>query len=137
MNNKDNHKELSLLTELKTILSNYKLYPRKKFSQSFLINPKLINWHVKFANLKPNDEILEIGAGIGTLTLSLVQKVKKILAVEIDEKLIKVLKDRLTPYKNVEIIQSDILALDLELFQEKKVISKIFKYLYLQKKYKG
>ncbi len=116
-------KDGDAITELKTILKKYKLYPKKKFSQSFLINPILIDWHLKFANLTQNDYVLEIGAGLGILTLSLVQKVKKVIAIEIDKNLIEVLRNRLSPYKNVEIIQSDILELDDSLFEDKKVIS--------------
>ncbi|MFX1452715.1 MAG: 16S rRNA (adenine(1518)-N(6)/adenine(1519)-N(6))-dimethyltransferase RsmA, partial [Promethearchaeota archaeon] len=114
------------LDELKAILKKYNIYPRKKLSQSFLINPILIDWHLKyinFENLNQHDHVLEIGAGLGILTLSLVQKVKKVIAIEIDEKLIEVLKNRLAPYKNIEIIQSNILELDESLFEDKKVIS--------------
>jgi 16S rRNA (adenine1518-N6/adenine1519-N6)-dimethyltransferase len=111
------------ITELKAILKKYKLFPKKRFSQSFLINPILIDWHLKFADLNPNDYVLEIGAGLGILTLSLVQKVKKVIAIEIDKKLIEVLKNRLAPYKNIEIIQSDVLELNDSLFKDKKVIS--------------
>ncbi len=82
-----------------------------------------MEWHLEYSKLSHNDKVLEIGAGIGTLTLFLIQKVRKVVAVEIDERLVNVLKDRLSTYDNVEIVQSDILKLDDSFFEEKKVIS--------------
>ncbi|NVM00864.1 MAG: ribosomal RNA small subunit methyltransferase A [Candidatus Helarchaeota archaeon] len=123
MNSYKKDKNEEAIKELKAIFKKYKIYPKKRYSQSFLINPILIEWHLKFADLNSDDFVLEIGAGIGILTLSLVQKVKKVIAIEIDKTLIKVLKNRLASYKNVELIQSDILEIDKSLFKDKKVIS--------------
>jgi len=119
------NKNNELLKELKSVLNTYQIHPKKKLSQHFLINPILIDWHIEFANLIPNDVVLEIGSGIGTLTRSLVQRVKKVIAIEIDKQLIKVLRNRLSAYKNVEIIQSNILELETTLFRDKKVISNL------------
>lgn len=109
--------------ELKTLFREYNIYPKKKLSQSFLINPVLIDWQLEFGDLTSEDEVLEIGAGIGILTLRLAQNAKKVVAVEIDKKMVEILKKRLDNYDNIEIIQSDILELDDSIFKDKKVIS--------------
>ncbi|MHA1300925.1 MAG: 16S rRNA (adenine(1518)-N(6)/adenine(1519)-N(6))-dimethyltransferase RsmA [Candidatus Helarchaeota archaeon] len=121
----DKSKKGDLLKETKSILKKYNIYPNKKLSQSFLINSNLIKWHLEFAELSPDDQVLEIGAGIGTLTLSIAKKVKKVIAVELDNILIQVLKDRLTGFNNIEIVHSDVLNLKNSIFEDKKVISNL------------
>lgn len=94
---------------LKNLLKKKKIYPKKKLGQNFLISKKILNKIIAEANLDLKDVVLEIGAGTGTLTQLLAKKVKKVIAIEKDKKIIKILKEQIKNFKNVEILQSDIL----------------------------
>lgn len=94
---------------LKSILAQNKIYPKKSLGQHFLVNKKVLDDLLKAAELNPDDVVVEVGAGIGTITVELVKKVKKVVAVEIDKKLIPILKDSLQNFKNVEVVNKDIL----------------------------
>jgi len=85
---------------------------KNKLGQNFLIDEKTAQREVKYANVSKKDVILEIGPGKGILTKMLAEKAKKVIAIEIDEKLFYQLKT-LIP-KNVELIHSDILKINLE-----------------------
>jgi len=100
--------------DIKKLLDNYSALPKKGLGQCFLTSEKTFEEIIKAADLKPNDIILEIGPGIGNLTLRLAERVREVIAVEKDPKMCEILKDVLEPQKikNVEIIQEDILRLD-------------------------
>ncbi|MBU4128806.1 16S rRNA (adenine(1518)-N(6)/adenine(1519)-N(6))-dimethyltransferase RsmA [bacterium] len=87
---------------------------KKRLGQNFLIDEGILNKIVEIADLSKDNIVIEIGPGIGTLTKKLAQKVKKVLAIEIDENLVKLLKETLKSYSNVEIIQADILKTNLK-----------------------
>lgn len=89
----------------------YSLRPLKRLGQNFLIDKRAIKKLIGAANLKPKDIILEIGPGIGNLTQELAKKVKKVIAIEKDPNLVKILNNELRTMgiKNVKIIQADIL----------------------------
>jgi len=97
---------------IKDLLKKYNLKPSKKFGQHFLIDKNILKKIVKVANLKKEDIVLEIGSGIGNLTQELAKRVKKVVAIEKDLKMIEILKETLRDFKNVEIIQGDVLKLD-------------------------
>ena len=86
---------------------------RKKFGQNFLIDSHVIEKIIEAAEIDENTEVLEIGPGIGTLTQYLVEAAKTVTAVEIDDKLIPILKKTLAEYDNVNIIHGDILKQDI------------------------
>ena len=96
-----------------TTLKKYGIRPRKKLGQHFLVDPKLLNVIVNGLELRGNEVVAEIGSGIGTLTLFLAQRCKKVIAIEIDHKLVNVLQDVLKDHDNVEIIHADVLSLKL------------------------
>lgn len=98
---------------IKKLLSKRSLRPLKKLGQHFLIDKKVLQRIIRAANLKPEDIVLEIGPGIGTLTLELVKKVKKVLAVEKDSRMVEILKETLKSFGNIKIIQGDILKINL------------------------
>ena len=112
-----------LFSETISLLKQYKVHPRKKYSQNFLINPNLIEWHIEFADLSSEDEVLEIGPGLGFLTLALAQVVRQVTCVEVDEFMVRILQDRFKEVKNIRIIQGDILKVPDSVFDGKKVIS--------------
>lgn len=98
------------ITQIKQILHQYRLAPLKQLGQHFLINEGALEQIIRFANIKKNDTIIEVGAGLGTLTERLAKKAKKVIAIEIDKGFSKILKERCRGYANVEIIQGDILT---------------------------
>ncbi len=94
------------------LLARHQIRLKKKWGQNFLVDENIVNKIVETAGIDEGDTVLEIGPGIGALTAALAQRAKKVLAVEIDGRLIGVLKDTLAEYVNVEVINAD--ALDLE-----------------------
>ena len=104
---------MNLISKLniKTLLKKYSLRPSKRLGQNFLIDKKMLSKIIKAADLSQNDLVLEIGPGLGGITQALAQKVKKVIAVEKDKRLIEALKEVLKDYKNIEIIQGDILKI--------------------------
>jgi len=99
---------MSLAREIKEICQKYEIRPFRARGQNFLINEKILDRIVATADIKKDDVVLEIGAGLGTITKKLAEKAKKVIAVEIDKKLVEALREELKSYKNVEIIQEDI-----------------------------
>lgn len=93
--------------------SVFKLRPKKRFSQNFLVNLHATRRMVDSLNLTGEDIVLEIGAGKGVLTQFLIQRAKKVLAVELDRNLIVTLREKFARAENLEIILSDILKLKL------------------------
>ncbi len=98
-----------LLRETLILLKKYNIKPKKDLGQNFIINNNVVERIVKYAGVDRNDVILEIGAGLGTLTSKLAEYAKKVYAIEVDPKLCKVLNDRFSTAKNVKIICEDVL----------------------------
>ena len=95
------------------IIQKYQFAFQKKFGQNFLIDQNILDKIVESADLTEKDCVLEIGPGIGTMTQRLAEEAGEVIAVEIDRNLIPILKDTLSPYENVTIINDDILKVDL------------------------
>ena len=97
---------------------------KAKLGQNFLINKKIAEKEVEYASINMRDTVLEIGPGQGILTYFLASKAKKVIAVEIDKKLVEKLKKTLP--ENVELINNDILKIDLKnLPKFNKVVSNL------------
>ena len=90
-----------------------KFRPKKRFSQNFLVNLHAAERIVGSLNLTSEDTVLEIGAGKGVLTQFLIEKAKKVLAVELDRNLVVRLREKYAQAENLEIISSDILKIKL------------------------
>lgn len=95
------------------ILKTFKLRAVKGLGQNFLINAEVVRRIVEAAEICADDEVLEIGAGIGTLTQGLLEAGAHVTAVEVDKKLPVVLKETLAGYDNLKLIEGDILKLNL------------------------
>lgn len=93
-------------------MNRHHLDPHKGLGQNFLIDHNALRQIVASAELSAEDSVLEIGAGLGSLTRLLAAAAKEVKAVEIDHRLIPVLKEVVGKYTNIEVIQGDILALD-------------------------
>jgi 16S rRNA (adenine1518-N6/adenine1519-N6)-dimethyltransferase len=99
---------------VKDLFKEHKAAPFKRLGQNFLIDEFILRKIVGSADLQSNDVVLEIGPGIGTLTQELAKRTRKVITVEKDRKMIEILKETLKDFKNVEIIQGDVLKLDLK-----------------------
>jgi 16S rRNA (adenine1518-N6/adenine1519-N6)-dimethyltransferase len=95
------------------VLKKYGFHFQKRYGQNFLIDPRVLRKITAAADIGPEDFVLEIGPGIGTLTQYLAFQAKKVFAVEIDDALIPVLQETLKDWDNVTIIHNDILKVDL------------------------
>ncbi len=95
------------------LLRQYGLYPDKRLGQHFLVNPVALERIVEAAALQPEEQVLEVGPGVGSLTVRLAPRVRRLVAVEVDERLRMVLERVLHPYPQVEVVFGDILAQDV------------------------
>ncbi len=108
---------------VKGLLRKYNIRPKKSLGQTFTISKSLLLEMTNYAEVGAEDTVLEVGAGLGCLTRVLAEKAKKVLAVEVDRRLVKVLRNELGAYKNIEIIEGDFL--EMEGLKADKVVSTI------------
>lgn len=109
--------DLTSLRAIKTLCRKYHIYPSKQRGQNFLIDRKVLDKIVSAARLKKDDVVLEIGPGFGVLTQELAKRAKRVLAVEADKRLVMALHEILANYKNVTMVQEDILKFSIFNFQ--------------------
>ena len=95
------------------ILRSHGLRPDKRLGQNFLQDDSALQKIVAVAQITETDTVLEIGPGLGSLTRYLAMAAKQVIAVELDESLLPILKSVLRQWKNIRIIQGDILKLDI------------------------
>ncbi|MGG4000561.1 16S rRNA (adenine(1518)-N(6)/adenine(1519)-N(6))-dimethyltransferase RsmA [Anoxybacillus kestanbolensis] len=108
------YKDIATPTRTKEILEKYGFSFKKSLGQNFLIEPNVLHRIVDFAQLSERTGVIEIGPGIGALTEQLARRAKKVVAFEIDQRLLPILADTLSPYTNVSIIHEDILKADVQ-----------------------
>ena len=94
------------------LLKEHELTPNKALGQNFLVDPYALEKVIKAGNVTQSDTVLEIGAGLGSLTRLLATHARQVVAVEIDRQLLPVLEEVLRGYQNVKLIQADMLSLD-------------------------
>lgn len=104
----------NILEETRYIMKKYNIKANKSLGQNFLISQSVVEKIVESSNISKNDLIIEVGPGLGTLTKYLLEKAKKVICVELDKKMIKILEDRFKLYNNFELINQDILKVDLQ-----------------------
>ena len=102
------------------VLDRHGLRPRKGYGQNFLVDPNILRKIVEASGIGPEDLVLEVGPGIGTLTQALCQAAGSVLAVEVDSGLLPVLSETLAPYPNVEVWNRDALELDFAVIAREK-----------------
>ena len=100
------------------VLQKYDFVFQKKYGQNFLIDTHVLDKIINAAKITEDDFVLEIGPGIGTMTQYLASKAREVFAVEIDKALIPILEDTLSEYKNVTILNEDILKVDIRKLAE-------------------
>jgi len=97
---------------VKYLLKKYGTRPLKRLGQNFLIDKSVLKKIIESADLRSKDIVSEIGPGVGTLTQEIAKRVKRVIAIEKDKKMIEILKETLRDFKNIEITQGDVLKLD-------------------------
>jgi 16S rRNA (adenine1518-N6/adenine1519-N6)-dimethyltransferase len=104
------------MTSPKILLAAQKLHPKKQLGQNFIVDPGFTEMVVKRAGILPEDIILEIGAGLGALTIPLARRAKKVFAVEKDRQIIPILNMEIlvSGLTNIMIIEKDILSVDIK-----------------------
>lgn len=102
------------------VLQKYNFTFQKKYGQNFLIDSHVLEKIMDAAEIDKDDCVVEIGPGIGTMTQYLAERAGEVVAVEIDKNLIPILTETLADYKNVSIINEDILKVDLNRIVEEK-----------------
>jgi 16S rRNA (adenine1518-N6/adenine1519-N6)-dimethyltransferase len=108
------------MTSPKILLGAHNIHPKKQLGQNFIVDPAFANMIVCRAGISSEDTILEIGAGMGALTVPLARKAKRIFAVERDSRIIGILNTQIlaSGFTNVSIIEEDILAIDIDALSE-------------------
>jgi 16S rRNA (adenine1518-N6/adenine1519-N6)-dimethyltransferase len=97
--------------DIPALLRQHGLHPDKRLGQNFLIDNASLLKIIQAAELQPGDLVLEIGAGLGNLTRQLAIRSQRVVAVELDHRLMPALRQVLTPFQNVTIVQGDILSI--------------------------
>jgi 16S rRNA (adenine1518-N6/adenine1519-N6)-dimethyltransferase len=108
------------MASIRKELAKYGLVPKKGWGQHFLIDRNILNKVIRTAQVGKDDVVLEVGPGLGEMTLALAQQVKRVIAIEIDPKLVEILRRKLEGYSNVEVTKSDILEVNLNQLLEKE-----------------
>ena len=127
----------SSLQDTKFILKKYNIKANKKLGQNFLIDDNVINNIIETSELTKNSLVIEVGPGLGTLTARLLETAGKVIAIELDERMIKILNDRFSMYDNFTLINNDILKVDLKniinnelkKFSEVKIVANLPYYI--------
>lgn len=114
----------SILEETKYIMKKYGISANKSLGQNFLIDDEIVEKIVDAANITKQDLVIEIGPGLGTLTSKLLDVAGKVIVIELDDRMIKILQDRFSIYSNFELLHDDVLKVDL-----KKLISQNKQYI--------
>lgn len=102
------------LEETKYILKKYNIKANKKLGQNFLINDEIIDEIISTSQINKEDLVIEIGPGLGTLTSKLLENAGKVIAIELDTNMIKILKDRFNLYDNFILLNEDVLKVNLK-----------------------
>ena len=104
---------MNLIQETNFIMKKYNIVAQKSYGQNFLINEEVIHKIIDQTQITKNDLVIEIGPGLGNLTSKLLEFAGKVVAIELDPKMIKILNDRFSLYNNFEIINEDILKVNI------------------------
>ena len=110
-----------ILEDTQFIMKKYKIRANKALGQNFLINQNVVDQIIENSNITKEDLVIEIGPGLGTLTKELLEKAVKVICIELDKKMIKILTDRFSLYDNFELIHGDVLKIRLnKIIKEEK-----------------
>jgi 16S rRNA (adenine1518-N6/adenine1519-N6)-dimethyltransferase len=113
----------SLSDDIRRLLKRYNVKPKKKQGQTFLSSHRIAREIVDLAELSGRDEVLEIGGGFGVLTQQIAERAQQVHVIELDPNLAKALRDAVKDFKNVNIIEGDVLIVDLP--RANKIVSNL------------
>lgn len=114
-------KDIATPMRTKEVLEKYGFSFKKSLGQNFLIDTNILHNIVAEADLTKEKGAVEIGPGIGALTEQLGRAAGKVMAIEIDQRLLPILADTLSPYENIEVVHGDVLELDLKALLAEKM----------------
>jgi 16S rRNA (adenine1518-N6/adenine1519-N6)-dimethyltransferase len=112
---------MSLLEETKSLLRKHRIEPKKTLGQNFMVESQVFQEMINHAQISCDDTVLDVGAGLGFLTRFISEKCKTVLAVELDPRLISILREQLGRVSNVNIIEGNILKVNVPVFN--KIVS--------------
>lgn len=112
----NNYVDIATPSRTREILEKYDLSAKKSLGQNFIIDTNILRNIVQTAQVDKETTVIEVGPGIGALTEQIAKEAKEVFAFEIDDRLLTVLEDTLSPYENVTVFHQDILAVDFEQF---------------------
>lgn len=110
----NNYKDIATPSRTREILQKHGFSFKKSLGQNFLTEPNILQKIVATAEIDKHTNVIEVGPGIGALTEHLARAAHQVLAFEIDDRLIPVLEDTLSPYDNISVVHNDILKVDLK-----------------------
>ena len=129
----------NILEDTQFIMKKYKIKANKSLGQNFLINQNVVDKIVESSQITKDDLVIEIRPVLGTLTKELLEKAGKVICIELDKKMIKILTDRFSLYENFEVIHEDVLRIHLNKiiktekekngFQSAKVVANLPYYI--------
>lgn len=105
---------MNLEKETKFIMNKYNITANKNYGQNFLIDENIVSQIVEKAEVNKDDLVIEIGPGLGTLTQYLLESAGKVICIELDTNVLKILNDRFSLFNNFELINNDVLKVDLK-----------------------
>jgi len=108
------------MASIRSELREYGLFPKKRLGQHFLVDLNILNEVIRAARVGKEDVVVEVGPGLGEMTLPLARLANRVIAIEIDPKLIEILKKKLADWPNVEVVRADILKADFKSFLKKE-----------------
>jgi 16S rRNA (adenine1518-N6/adenine1519-N6)-dimethyltransferase len=117
-----------MTTSVPALLRAHGLHPQKGLGQNFLVDPVALGRIVAAADLMPDDVVVEVGAGLGTMTRILAEQAGHVVAIELDERLIGILHAQLADLPNVEIVHGDVLRIS-DFFSRYKVVANLPYYI--------
>src|SRR5436305_4034682 len=97
---------------MRELAARHGLRPRKSLGQHFLVDPNLARSIVRWAGIGPGDSVLEIGAGLGSLTVELARAARRVVAVEVDPAAVAALRDLTSGQTNIDVVAGDALRLE-------------------------
>lgn len=111
---------MNLKEETKYLMQKYHISANKNLGQNFLIEEQVVESIVAASQIEEHDIVIEIGPGLGTLTQKLLQKAKKVIAIELDSRMIEILKDRFALYDNLIVLNEDVLKINFDKLLEEQ-----------------
>ncbi|MFN2594308.1 MAG: 16S rRNA (adenine(1518)-N(6)/adenine(1519)-N(6))-dimethyltransferase RsmA [Actinomycetota bacterium] len=107
------------------LLNRYDVHLKKSLGQNFVIDPNTIRKVTAAAGLDPNDVVLEVGAGAGSLTVGLAARVRRVVALEVDRRLMPILAETVGDFPNVEVVLGNALTAPLSRYRATKVVANL------------